>query len=323
MNQPCTPRPANLDCLIIGGGPAGLTAAVYLARFHRSCLVVDQGQSRAALIPRSRNYPGFPPGISGEALLERLREQSESYGAQRLQARVERLERQPQGFRVHYRDAHGVPGSCFAQRVILATGIEDSLPKMEQTEQAIASGSLRLCAICDGYEVAGERVAVYGEVECAIGHAVFLRTFSEDVSVITEDAAEASQPSLAQARDYGIRILEGPVRQMRLAEPQGIELWRDEGGGEPEHFDILYPCMGARFRSGLATELGANCLDSGALLVDEHRQTSVPGLYAIGDVVEGLKQLSVAIGQAAQAATAVHNSLDANPWRTGRAIPIA
>lgn len=319
MNQPI-PAPVHVDCLIVGGGPAGLTAAVYLARFHRTCLVIDLGRSRASLIPRSRNYPGFPPGISGEALLERLREQAQTYGAQLLHAEVERLERHAQGFQAYYRDLSGANGSCIARRVILASGIQDSLPDMEGVDQAIASGSLRLCAICDGYEVMGERVAVYGEVECAIGHAVFLRTFSEDVSVISEGPAQLSQAALDKLRQYDIRLLEGPIQRMRLAQPHGVDLWR--GGGEAEHFEILYPCLGAHFRSGLATALGADCLDGGALLVDEHRQTSVPGLYAVGDVVEGLKQLSVAIGQAAQAATAVHNSLDANPWRAGSAVPI-
>lgn len=319
MNQPCTPlhSVADVDCLIIGGGPAGLTAAVYLARFHRSCMVIDLGCSRASLIPRSRNYPGFPPGISGESLLARLREQAQTYGAQLLQGEVEHLERHPQGFRARYAGSNSAGGGVTARRVILASGIEDSLPEMDDIEQAIARGSVRLCAICDGYEVAGERVAVFGEVECAIGHAVFLRTFSEQVSVITDGTGNASQASFELARQYGIQLLLGPIRRLRLAAQDGIELWRGEG--QAEHFDILYPCLGARFRSGLAAQLGAECLDSGALVVDEHRQTSVSGLYAIGDVVEGLKQLSVAIGQAAQAATAVHNGLEANPWQTLRA----
>ena len=70
------PELPTLDCLIIGGGPAGLTAAIYLARFRRRCLVLDAGASRASYIPNSHNYPGFPPGISGPDLLARLREQA-------------------------------------------------------------------------------------------------------------------------------------------------------------------------------------------------------------------------------------------------------
>lgn len=301
----------DVDCLIVGGGPAGLTAAVYLARFHRSCRVVDMGRSRASLIPKSRNYPGFPPGISGEVLLSRLREQASSYGAQLVSGEVTYLEPHPLGFRVDTAD-----GSCIARRVILASGIEDSLPEMADVDAAIAVGYVRLCAICDGYEVDGERVAVYGEAECAISHAVFLRSFSEQVSVLCASEADICEASLGRARDYGIRILTGPIHELCMAPQRGIQVRR--GAHPPEQFDILYPCLGARFRSDLAASVGAERLDSGALVVDERRQTSVPGLYAIGDVVEGLKQLSVAIGQAAQAATAIHNELEPNPWRADR-----
>src|SRR5690606_9530019 len=118
MNEATTPSLDEVDCLIVGGGPGGLTAALYLARFHRNCLVVDDGASRASLIPRSRNYPGFPPGISGDALLARLREQAAGYGAQFQQGRVEDIEPLEECFQVRYGERR-----CIARRVILATGI--------------------------------------------------------------------------------------------------------------------------------------------------------------------------------------------------------
>lgn len=307
LAAPDPPGSVDYDCLIVGGGPAGLTAAVYLARFHRSCLVVDGGCSRASLVPKTRNYPGFPPGISGDALLERLREQALTYGAHLQSGTVEQLEAHPLGFRAGYGQR-----SCIVRRVILASGIEDSLPQMANVEDAIASGQVRLCAICDGYEVKGESVAVYGEIECAIGHAVFLRTFTDRITVLAEGALDACDESLALAARYGIRLVGGPVRGLRLHPEKGVEV--RAGDDEVRHFDILYPCLGARFRSELATQLRAKCLESGALIVDEYLQTSVPGLYAIGDVVEGLKQMSVAVGQAAQAATAIHNGLEVNLW---------
>ena len=297
-----------LDCLIVGGGPGGLTAALYLARFRRHCLVVDAGHSRAAWIPRSHNYPGFPPGISGVDLLERLRQQAGEYGARIAPGTVERIEHHPQGFAISWGDQRRV-----ARRVILATGIEDSLPPMDDAAQAIAGGRLRLCAICDGYEVSGDNVAVYGEVECAIGHAAFLRTFSDRVTVI--GFGEPGDEARARAQAHGIRLIRERVAELRTL-PQGIELLTR--GGDRHLFDIVYPCLGARYRSEVALPLGLDCDADGALQVDAHQQTSVAGLYALGDVVAGLKQISVAIGQAAQAATAVHNSLHANPWDGAR-----
>jgi thioredoxin reductase (NADPH) len=304
-------EPLAFDCLIVGGGPGGLTAALYLARFHRSCLVVDSGASRAALIPRSRNYPGFPPGISGQSLLARLREQACGYGAQIVEGRVEAIEPQAEGFLVRYGDC-----SCTARRVILATGIEDTLPQMSGAQEAIAAGRVRLCAICDGYEVDGDNVAVYGEAEDAIRHAVFLRTFTDRVTVIAHGQPDACDEAIALARHYDIRFIGDQVINLKAC-TEGIELVTREQG--THHFDIIYPNLGARFRSELALQLGVECDECGALKVDDHLQTSVPGLYALGDVVVGLKQMSVAVGHAAQAATAVHNSLESNPWERSRA----
>ncbi|RRV12704.1 NAD(P)/FAD-dependent oxidoreductase [Pseudomonas saudiphocaensis] len=307
MNEATSSSTTLTDCLVIGAGPGGLTAALYLARFHRDCLVVDAGASRAALIPRSRNYPGFPPGISGEALLARLREQATSYGARIEHGKVELIEPHAEGFTAHY-DGR----TCIARRIILATGIEDTLPQMPDARDAIAAGSLRLCPICDGYEVSGENVAVYGEAEDTIRHAVFLRTFTDRVTVMVHGDPRACEEALALARHYDIRLIGDCVEALRPC-PTGIEL--QTRNGETHHFDIIYPNLGARVRSDLATRLGATCDEQGALIVDSHQQTSVAGLYALGDVVVGLKQLSVATGQAAQAATAVHNSLENNPWR--------
>jgi len=304
------PQPIVIDCLIVGGGPAGLTAALYLARFRRSCMVVDAGSSRASWIPRSRNYPGFPPGINGNDLLARLREQASGYGARLEQGHVEHIEPHAEGFSVRYGER-----SCITRRIILATGIEDTLPDMPGVEKAIDEGKVRLCAICDGYEVDGDNVAVYGEAESAITHAVFLRTFTDRVTVVVHGAQDACDQAIALAEHYAIRVIGDRVESLHPCET-GIELLTCRGARH--HFDIIYPSLGARFRSELAVQLGLECDECGGINVDEHRQTSLRGLYAIGDVTMGLKQISVAIGQAAQAATAVHNSLEANPWGGSR-----
>ncbi|MCQ4261064.1 NAD(P)/FAD-dependent oxidoreductase [Stutzerimonas stutzeri] len=300
------PQPTLIDCLVIGGGPGGLTAALYLARFRRSCLVVDAGSSRASWIPRSRNYPGFPPGINGNELLARLREQASGYGARLEHGRVEHIEPHADGFCVRYGER-----TCVARRIILATGIEDTLPDMPDVEEAIAEGKVRLCAICDGYEVDGDNVAVYGEAETAITHAVFLRTFTDRVTVVVHGEQDACTQAIALAEHYDIRLISDRVESLHPCE-KGIELLTCKG--ERHHFDIIYPSLGARFRSELAQQLGLTCDECGGVEVDEHRQTSQHGIYAIGDVTMALKQISVAIGHAAQAATAVHNSLEANPW---------
>lgn len=299
------------DCVIVGGGPAGLTAALYLARFRRRCLVIDAGPSRASYIPTSHNYPGFPPGIVGVDLLERLRVQAQEYGARLVQGWVDSIEPHPSGFAVRHADQ-----VTLTRRVILACGIEDELPDMPGVHDAIRRGIVRLCAICDGYEVSGENVAVYGEAENAISHAVFLRTFTDQVTVIVHGQTDACEQASALAEHYGIRVVPDHVESMRLTDDERVEVSTRKG--ERIIFDLVYPSLGSRVRSVLAQQLGARCDDGGSLLVDEHQKTSVEGLYAIGDLVKGLKQMSVATGHAAIAATDVHNSLEANPWGGSR-----
>lgn len=295
------------DCIVIGAGPAGLTAALYLARFHRDVLVIDGGASRAALIPLSRNYPGFPPGVSGQALLARLRAQAEAYGAVFEQAQVTEIERQQQGFKISYGD-HG----AYARRVLLATGIKDEMPEMAHREDAIAAAKVRLCSICDGYEVSGEEVAVYGEAERAITHAVFLRTFTDRVSALVHGDSQACDQAIQLARRYDIRFIADRVECILWQPDEQVELRTCTG--EVYRFDVVYPVLGARICAELATSIGAAVESSGALEVDGQQQTTVAGLYAAGDVTCSLNQISVATGQAAIAATAIHNSLELKPW---------
>jgi thioredoxin reductase (NADPH) len=293
----------SLDCLIVGAGPAGLTAAIYLARFRRRIAIYGCGRPRASYIPRTRNYPGFPDGISGDELLERLRAQAARYGATVRETRVESLRQEDRAF-----VATAGGATIRAAKVLLATGVVDKEPEMAGLREAIERGCIRLCPICDGHEVIDSCVAVYGPAKEAIGHAVFMRSFTDDVSLLVpkgdDPVTSAEQARLESAR---VKLLDSPVAEIRMT-PDGRAGVRLADGSE-HVFTTLYPTLGARRLTELATTLGARCDDEGDIVVDRHQQTTVPGLYAAGDVVAALNQLSVAVGHAAIAATAIHNSL--------------
>lgn len=291
------------DCLIVGGGPAGLTAAIYLARFHLSVLVVDAGKSRAALIPLSRNHAGFPEGISGAELLDRMREQARAYGAELREGLVIGLQRSTTGFTAQIEDKR-----LRAKTVLLATGVINRRPPMTDDachDEGLASGRLRYCPICDGYEVTDRRIAVLGTGERGCNEALFLRSYSADIALVAPDQSHAldnEQRSLLM--DAGIRIA-GQCSALRLVDG-GIELVVD---GQPERFDTLYPALGSDIRSELAGQVGASRSANGCLTVDAHQRTDVPGLYAAGDVVLGLDQISHAMGEGGVAATTIRNDL--------------
>src|SRR5687768_1337821 len=142
---------AELDCLIVGGGPAGLAAAIYLARFRRSTALVDAGFSRAALIPKSRNFPGFADGIAGVDIISRMKVHAARYGVRVQHGTVTGLARRDDVF---IATADG--GSIVARRVILATGVVDNLPPVDGVKDHIANGRIRVCPVCDAFEVIDE-----------------------------------------------------------------------------------------------------------------------------------------------------------------------
>src|SRR5437868_5577983 len=160
------------DCLVIGGGPAGLTAAIYLARYRRRVSVLDAGDSRASVIPRTRNYPGFAHGISGRDLLASLRAQAENYGIDIVRAQAQRLSRQGEVFR-----AVTPAGAFTAPRVVLATGLVDKRPEIEDLDAKRDGDLVRYCPVCDGFEATDKDICVFGPFKDASPKALFLRTF--------------------------------------------------------------------------------------------------------------------------------------------------
>jgi len=292
-----------LDCVVVGAGPAGLTAAIYLARFRRRFLVADSGASRAARIPRSRNHPGFPRGVRGKTLLARMRRQAELYGARIAEGHVDELAPEGGGFRL---TLDGRP--LVARKVILATGVVDNEPPIPGVEASVARGLVRVCPICDGYEVIGKAVAVIGEDAHSAAEALFLTAYTAAVTLIHTAAPEAlpaeTRHELAQA---GIEVIETPIERVVL-DAGRLDAFCFAPGA-PRRFDAVYSALGVTPRTRLAVHAGARLDDDGRLYVDDHQETTLPGLYAAGDVVRGLNQISTAEGEGAVAATDVHNAL--------------
>lgn len=291
-----------LDCVIVGAGPAGLTAAIYLGRFRRNVVVLESGDSRAAWIPRSHNHPGFPDGVRGPTLLSRMRRQAEQYGARIVRAQVDTLKAVRGGFQLGAAEE-----TLRARTVILATGVHDNAPPIPGLEDGVARGLVRICPICDAYEVIGQRVGVIGLDDHCAAEAVFLRTYSDDVAFIHVGDKPLPKATVQMLTKAGVEIIESAVPSVTIAKRRITAF--DFGAGEPRTFDVVYSALGITPRNRLAVQAGAERAPEGRLIVDGHQQTSVPGLYAAGDVVRGLNQISTAQGEGAIAATAVHNSL--------------
>ena len=289
-----------LDTIIIGAGPAGLTAAIYLGRFRRAPLVIDGGSSRARWIPRSHNILGFPQGIGGQELLSQLRTHAEQYGAHIRQGTVVEIARRDAGFEVHCRS-----DLLRCRYVILAAGIQDHLPGIPGAEDAVRRGVLRICPICDAYEATGKRIAVIGDSERGEREADFLRTYSKYITLLhIGRALEPERRVRLEAR--GIELIETSLQCLTI---EADDLQLRLPSGDNRKFDVFYTALGCSPRNELATSLGAAHDENQQLTVSSHCETSIPGLYAVGDVVRGLNQVVVAAAEAAIAATHIHNRL--------------
>ena len=292
-----------LDCVIVGGGPAGLTAGIFLARFKRRFVLIDGGDSRASWIPRSHNHPAFPQGINGIDLLQRMREQMQEYGGQRREGLVTALARHgDRQLRVELDD-----GTLAARHVILATGVKDNLPPVENAVEHVREGLIRQCPICDGYEVSGKRVAVLGHKPCTAGEALFLRTYTDDLTLVTMGEPLTLKPEDRERLDsVGVRIVETPISRLDCSRDR-VEVHLADG--EVLRFDTAYSGLGSEPHTDLGRRIGADLMEDGRFVTDAHQRTSVPGLYAAGDAVTGLNQIAVAMAQAEVAAVDIHNAL--------------
>lgn len=295
------------DVIIVGAGPAGLTAATYLGRFRRKVLILDGGRSRAAWIPQSHNTPGFPGGVGGRQLLDDMGRQAALYGAERRLARATTLERVEGGFALGLDAVSARHAPLRARFVLLATGVVDRLPALQGVEAAIGAARVRMCPICDAYEAIDQKIAVLGEGDLGAREAAFLTTYSPQVTLL--HLGEVSQLSDLQAlAAHGIEVT--PVTLADLTVSAEAVLVR-QASAAPRAFDCLYLALGCEMQSRLAAHWGAAHDADGNLIVGAHQETSIDGLYAAGDVVRGLNQIAVAAAEAAIAATDIHKRLRA------------
>ena len=293
-----------LDCLVVGGGPAGLTAAIYLSRYHLDILVVDGGKSRAAWISVSHNHAGFPDGIAGKELLERMCDQARLYGTRIECGQVSRIEKGEDGLFI----AEWGAGAVKARTVLLATGVANRRPPMDEElhDHALAAGLIRYCPICDGYEVTDTKIGVLGNADRGPGEAMFLRSYTADVTLVDPDGPlDISAEDRKRLEAAGVRLVDGPVS---VIEPGEGEIHVETPSGCLS-FASIYPALGSDTHVSLAEMLGAKLSADRCIVVDAHQRTSIQGLYAAGDVVKGLDQISHAMGEGGVASTTIRNDL--------------
>jgi thioredoxin reductase (NADPH) len=289
------------DVVIVGGGLAGLSAAIYLGRSRRRALLIDAGESMARWEPIVENYLGFPEGLSGQALLDRGRVQVQKFGVRTAPDRVVHLRRKGALFCLEG------AGTYRGRRVLLATGLTHLLPDIPGAHACVGR-SVLFCKDCDAFRVRGKRIVIYGRRNEAARYGLAMLAFSPSVTIVTDGRSPIWSRTWQEALDeYGLPVRREPVREFVHREGR-LEAIRFQDGRQTEA-QALFTTKGDVYHTALAEELAAAEDEEGQLIVDGEMRTTVPGLYAAGCVTPANCQMIIAAGQGATAAQAIDRDL--------------
>ncbi len=290
------------EVAVIGGGIAGLSAAIYLGRAQRDTLVIDSGRSMAKWEPDVQNYLGFPAGVGGEELLQLGRKQAKEYGVQFVKDEIKSAKNTGKYFALK-----GAKKRYRARRLLLATGIFHIPPAIPDVRECLGH-SMFFCKDCDGYRVRGKNIAVIGAGNDAVEYALGMLCYSPCVVVVTNgERVRWSKKHAAWLREYEIPVHKAKVTGV---EHRGRKIkalvFADE---EKVKINYIFTTRGDTFHTSLAEQLGATLDEEGQIEVDQCMRTKVKRLYAAGCVTPANCQMIIAAGQGAAAAQAINRDL--------------
>ena len=294
--------PNTREVVIIGGGIAGLSAAIYLGRAQRETLVIDSGHSMAQWEPTVENYLGFPKGVSGEDLLRSGREQAEHHQVKFARDEIERVRSEKDAFVLQ-----GKKRSYRANKLLIATGIFHIPPEIPGVKECLGH-SMFFCKDCDGYRVREKGIAICGANNDAADYALGMLLYSPCVVIATNGETPRWNSKHAEwLREYEIPVYQARVVDVNHQDRKILGL-RLEDGSEVK-IDYIFTTRGDIFHTELAESLGAKLDEDGQLQVDQCMRTSVRNLYAAGCVTPANCQMIIAAGQGAAAAQAINRDL--------------
>lgn len=278
---------------IIGGGPSGLSAAIYTARADRRTLVFDSGGGTTRDVDTMENVYGFPEGVTGPELVELGREHATKFGAEIVEEEVVHVGRAGDAYRVETTvDEYEVDG------VILATGADYERPAIADVEAYEGSG-VSYCVECDAFFYRDSPVAVVGTGNYAAKEALMLLDYTDDVRLLTNDSPFEADPEL-QERVADADIPVRNDRLDRLVGEDGLEavVTRD---GDRIAVEGLFVALGTAGGTNIAEMLGVP-VEGGEIQTDADQSTTAERVYAAGDVTGGHQQISTSVGEGARAA---------------------
>jgi thioredoxin reductase (NADPH) len=297
----------NFDCIIIGGGIAGLQASIQLGRYMHKVLVIDSGDGRSTLCRSYHNILGYPDGVSGQHLRETGRQQAEQLGVQFLNGKAESISKMEAGFQVTITN-----GETFtSERLLLATGVMDRIPDFPELRPCLGI-SVYVCPDCDGYEVKDKRTIVIGAGKTGVEMAMTLSYWTKELIYINHEQKVVEEKEKQIMRELQIEYIEKPIKQVLVNESQVEGLLLEDG--EIIRGKRAFVAFGGNeVRSNLAKQLGVELLENKHLMIDPRtKMTNIHNVWAAGDVVAHSEQVTIAMGEGSQAAIWIHKDIVGN-----------
>jgi thioredoxin reductase (NADPH) len=270
-----------VDSVIIGGGPSGITAAIYLARFNRSVLVIDKSDGRSMYPQLNENYLGFPEGVHARDLRIRGTKQAKKFGASFLSEEVIDIVKRKELFHVTTKDS-----TYIGKTVIFATGVIDILPDIPEIKSFIGK-SLFWCITCDGYKTKGKKVVLVGQDDEAVTTCLQFLNFTHDLTFVLNcswNECSITKKKKTDLEKYRIKSYEGKLLAFKGKNGYVQKIVTDRG--DEISAEYVFNQLGSEPVSDLAKSLGIKVDRKGFILSDEEQRTNIPHIYAAGDVTK-------------------------------------
>ncbi|WGI16732.1 NAD(P)/FAD-dependent oxidoreductase [Methanonatronarchaeum sp. AMET-Sl] len=282
----------SFDVLVIGGGPAGLTASIYTSRADLDTVVLDKGENKLSKADVIENYFGFDEPLSGSELLDRGKKQSKRFGTEIMDLEALSISIEGESYVVET-----VEGSFRGEGLILATGIQQKKPRVENLSDFEGKG-VSYCVVCDGPLFRDKKCGVLGSRDYGVKEALKLHEYTENVFLLTDGKeVDADERLVRELDEKGIEVITEEVTRVF-----GDQLLNGAVvGGEEFDLDGLFIAIGTSGTLDFALELGID-IEDGFIQTEKDLSTGLPRLYAAGDCTGGERQISLAVGEGTEAA---------------------
>ncbi|TYS18697.1 NAD(P)/FAD-dependent oxidoreductase [Rossellomorea vietnamensis] len=293
------------DCIIVGGGIAGLQAAIQLGRYEHDILVVDSSDGRSSICRSYHNLLGWPDGVSGEKLRSLGRQQAEAVGVEFQSDRIVTARKDKGEFILDGKDGYHYVG----RKLLLATGIMDNIPKIKNLLPCLGL-SVYVCPDCDGYEVKNKKVVILGSGEAGAEMAQTIHYWTDEITYINHESKEVTDETRRKLEERNIRIVEGNLSEAIVEGDSDFKGVRLKNGVEITGEKGFIAFGGNKVHTELARELGVEILDNKHINADARsKETNVEDVWAAGDIVAHSEQVSTAMGDGSIAAIWIHKKL--------------